>query len=43
MKKFFDKTDYLKTLLLQLNQLKEATVTTKTDEIVQINIDGGSF
>lgn len=33
----------LTTLLLQLNQLKEATVTGRADEVISVNIDGGSF
>lgn len=33
----------LTTLLLQLNNLKEASVNSKSDEIIQINMDGGSF
>lgn len=33
----------LTTLLLQLNQLKEAAVAVRTDEIIQVNMDGGSF
>lgn len=30
-------------LLLQLNQLKEAAVTDRTDEVISVNMDGGSF
>ena len=30
-------------LLLQLNQLKEAAVTNPKDEVISVNIDGGSF
>jgi len=30
-------------LLLQLNQLKEAAVTDRKDEVISLNIDGGPF
>lgn len=33
----------LTTLLLQLNQLKEAAVAAPKDEVISVNIDGGSF
>lgn len=33
----------LTTLLLQLNQLKQAAVTDRADEVISVDIDGGSF
>jgi hypothetical protein len=33
----------LTNLLLELNRLKEAAVSTRKDEVISVNIDGGSF
>jgi hypothetical protein len=33
----------LTNLLLELNRLKEAAVLTRKDEVISVNIDGGSF
>lgn len=30
-------------LLLELNLLKEAAVADRNDEVIQVNVDGGSF